>query len=111
MRNLRNIMKRAWEIKRQDSRNIFAECLKMAWAEAKKVVTRFAIPAWFMEKNADKVTTENLICFNTFNKNNIVKETEKAIQVELEMMTRSGMESRYTKKVWVPKSIIETYSF
>ena len=29
------IMKRAWEIKREDSENIFGLCLRMAWAEAK----------------------------------------------------------------------------
>lgn len=33
--NLSAIMKRAWEIKKEDSRNIFGLCLKMAWAEAK----------------------------------------------------------------------------
>src|SRR5699024_4810705 len=34
--NLHRIMKRAWEIKRQDKRNIFSFCLKMAWEEAKE---------------------------------------------------------------------------
>lgn len=34
--NKAQIMRRAWEIKREDSRNIFALCLKMAWAEARK---------------------------------------------------------------------------
>lgn len=34
--DLRKIMKRAWEIKRQDKRNIFSFCLKMAWEEAKE---------------------------------------------------------------------------
>lgn len=34
--NLSKIMKRAWEIKREDKNNIFGLCLKMAWAEAKK---------------------------------------------------------------------------
>ena len=33
--NLSKIMKRAWEIKKEDSNNIFAICLKMAWGEAK----------------------------------------------------------------------------
>lgn len=28
-------MKRAWEIKKENAENIFAECLKMAWTEAK----------------------------------------------------------------------------
>ena len=31
----KEIFKRAWQIKREDSRNIFSLCLKMAWAEAK----------------------------------------------------------------------------
>lgn len=33
--SLKNIMKRAWEIKKQDSQNLFSLCLKMAWSEAK----------------------------------------------------------------------------
>lgn len=33
--NLSAIMKRAWEIKREDSSYVFAICLKLAWAEAK----------------------------------------------------------------------------
>ena len=34
--NKAEIMKRAWEIKREDSRYIFGLCLKMAWTEAKE---------------------------------------------------------------------------
>ena len=34
--DLRKIMKRAWEIKKENSRNIFSLCLKMAWGEAKE---------------------------------------------------------------------------
>ena len=37
MMNLSKIMKRAWEIKKEDSRNIFSLCLKMAWEEAKNM--------------------------------------------------------------------------
>ena len=33
--NLSKIMTRAWEIKRKNKDNMFGECLKMAWAEAK----------------------------------------------------------------------------
>lgn len=33
--NLKEIMKRAWEIKKEDERNIFGLCLKSAWQEAK----------------------------------------------------------------------------
>lgn len=35
MWNLSRIMKKAWEIKKRNSQNIFSECLKMAWAIAK----------------------------------------------------------------------------
>ena len=35
--NLSEIMKRAWEIKKQDSRNIFSLCLRMAWKEVKEM--------------------------------------------------------------------------
>lgn len=31
------IFKKAWEIKKEDSRNLFSLCLKMAWAEAKQM--------------------------------------------------------------------------
>lgn len=34
--NLRKIMKRAWELKKEDEKNIFSLCLKMAWTEAKE---------------------------------------------------------------------------
>ncbi len=33
--DLSKIMKRAWQIKKEDERNIFGLCLKMAWEEAK----------------------------------------------------------------------------
>ena len=33
--NRAEIMKRAWEIKKEDSRNIWSLCLQMAWAEAR----------------------------------------------------------------------------
>ncbi len=33
--NLSKIMKRAWEIKKENTDNIFGECLKMAWVETK----------------------------------------------------------------------------
>ena len=34
--DLKKIMKRAWEIKKENSRNIFSICLKIAWEEAKE---------------------------------------------------------------------------
>lgn len=35
--NLHRIMSRAWEIKKEDKRNVFGLCLEMAWEEAKEV--------------------------------------------------------------------------
>lgn len=34
--DLKKIMSRAWEIKKENSRNIFSLCLKIAWEEAKE---------------------------------------------------------------------------
>ncbi len=34
--DLKKIMSRAWEIKKENSRNIFSLCLKAAWKEAKE---------------------------------------------------------------------------
>lgn len=34
--DLHRIMRRAWQIKKKNERNIFSLCLKMAWAEAKE---------------------------------------------------------------------------
>lgn len=34
--NLSEIMKRAWEIKKENTENIFSLCLRMAWQETKK---------------------------------------------------------------------------
>ena len=39
MINRSEVFKRAWELKREDSRNLFALCLKMAWAEAREQKT------------------------------------------------------------------------
>ena len=39
--NLSKIMKRAWEIKKMDKRNIFGLCLKIVWAEHKTEKIRF----------------------------------------------------------------------
>lgn len=36
-------MKRAWEIKKQDSRNIFSLCLRMAWNEAKGMKIKMCV--------------------------------------------------------------------
>lgn len=78
--------------------------------EAKTV--RFQIKAWFLNKNADTLTTAHCHVSPYFGKDNIIKETEKAYQVNLELVTNStGADTAYTKLVWVPKSVIEAYSF
>ena len=33
--DVRKVMKRAWEIKKENDKNIFGECLRMAWEEVK----------------------------------------------------------------------------
>lgn len=39
--DLSKIMKRAWEIKKENKKNIFSICLQLAWEEAKKAVVKF----------------------------------------------------------------------
>lgn len=113
--NKSEVMKRAWNLFRSNAKiGTFVEALCKAWSEAKenaKITVKYIIPDWFMNKNADKLTTSHLVCSQFFGKKDIRKETERAILVELEMMTRTGSDSRYTKTVWVPKSIVEEYCF
>ena len=99
---LKKVMKRAWEIKREDKRNIFGECLRMAWVEIKaaaKNVVFTKIAPWFLKK-MDSVTfmaLESGICVGDMV---IEKETEKAICVSTEW-------DGYRKMMWFPKSVVE----
>ena len=43
-------MTRAWEIKKENTDNIFSECLKMAWAEAKAPVAEKTKKELIMER-------------------------------------------------------------
>ena len=89
----------------------FAQALKELYKNAVKTV-RFQIKTWFINKNADKLTTAHCHVSPYFGKEDIVKETEKAYQVNLELVTNStGADTAYTKLVWVPKSVCEAYSF
>lgn len=67
---------------------------------------------WFYTKNQDSFYngTGHLVATNTgFSKDWIVKETEKAVCVEFPLVnTRSYEDSVYTKKVWLPKSVVVT---
>lgn len=110
--NKSEIMKKAWNIFRS-TKKTFSESLKEAWRQAKeatKTVIRYLIPDWFMNKNYEKVTTAHCRCYQTFSSDDIIKETEKAFCVELGMMTKSGSDTNYTKKLWIPKSIVEKYA-
>lgn len=109
--NKSEIMKKAWNIFRSTDHS-FSESLKRAWVQAKEAArstVRYMIPDWFMNKNIDKVTTAHCRCHQTFAREDIVKETEKALCVTLGMMTNSGIDTVYTKNVWIPKSIVEEY--
>lgn len=89
----------------------FAQALKELYKNAVKTV-RFQIKTWFLNKNADKLTTAHCHVSPYFGKEDIVKETEKAYQVNLELVTNStGADTAYTKLVWVPKSCVETYAY
>lgn len=112
--NKSEIFKRAWNLVRHQKKTL-SQALKESWDFAKRtteeIKKRYSIADWFMHKNIDKMTTAHLECHQTFSDKDIIKETEKAVYVELEMMTKSGFESRYTHKIWIPKSCVEVYYF
>lgn len=101
MWNLSRIMKKAWEIKKSNSQNIFGECLKMAWAIAKdsiKPIFDFGeVKEWFLLKT---LSNEELTAYRTgipF----VAKETEKAVLIKND--TKYGVIS-----FWCPKSCTMT---
>lgn len=96
------VMKRAWAIKKENSKNIFALCLKMAWQQAHEALNKrieedaakkVVVKSWFIDK------TLGLTVDAKHRTGRIVKETEKALFVVIK-----GMEN-----IWVPKSCIEKY--
>lgn len=61
---LRRIMKRAWQIKKENVKNIFSICLKMAWSEIKKVSKKtktkfndFRFKGFEMKRKSNKYIT------------------------------------------------------
>lgn len=114
--NKSKIMKRAWNLLRGNSKmNSFSECLKKAWAEAKetvKVTVRYSIKDWFYNKLVEEKRNGSWIVYSTFSKEDIVKETEKAVCVNMGVYNAStGAESIYMKKCWIPKSCVYEYRF
>ena len=97
--NLKSIMKKAWEIKKENKENIFSICLKMAWEEAKRntITTKFyGVKDWFLKKT---LTRDELYAYNVGDGAYIARETEKAVLVK--NMTDYGMIS-----FWCPKSCL-----
>lgn len=59
--NKAEIMRRAWEIRRQDDRYLFGLCLKMAWDEAKGIIKKMTGSkkqiAWAEDIKRDAIQT------------------------------------------------------
>ena len=60
------IMKRAWEIKKEDSRYIFGLCLKMAWAEAKEMEEKKEFTGFAKVERVDSMSGNDDASFYTF---------------------------------------------
>lgn len=89
--NLEKIMKRAWEIKKEDSRNIFGICLKMAWNEARK------------EENIivkEETTTNTLI-------ETLIRNIEKMAYSDYHI--HAGSDRKVFSKVWEKDGKKRTY--
>ena len=97
--DLSKIMKRAWEIKREDSKNIFGICLEMAWEEAKKAASKkvAVIKDWFLNK---KFGSEASHFSNSIE---IEKESEKAVFGKVGCSY--GTSVSYME-IWCPKSCL-----
>ena len=129
MMNLSKIMKRAWEIKKEEDlktknrkmihndfselkdceKAVFSICLSMAWEEAKKEAKEQAKRDSF--KRTENVATIKDWFYNKkfgnndcFSKNILIeKETDKAVfgKVECDMYGEAGI-----VEIWVPKSCL-----
>lgn len=100
--NLKAIMERAWEIKREHKANIFGFCLEMAWAEAKapkEEVKNYEIKKWFLEKNFSQNERYIINLAVISGELNVLNETEKAIQF------KADSDFGYIK-FWCPKSCL-----
>ncbi len=102
--NLKSIMKRAWEIKKEHKDNIFSLCLKMAWTEAKapaskEEVKSYEIKKWFLEKNFNQ-NQRYIINLSIISRElTVLSETEKALKF------RANSDFGYID-FWCPKSCL-----
>lgn len=105
------IFKKAWNMVK-NSKVSMSYALKEAWRHAKEravdVVERMRIKDWFYDKNAQNFRFRNGSAAQTFEKSDIVKETEKAYNLALEVESYDGEHVLFVKYVWVPKSCVET---
>lgn len=115
--NLSTIMKRAWELVKKAGMTI-SSGLKKAWEEAK--MNYLAVKEWFFNKEQDKATHYNVFMDFERNENStikvadgyvfakieeVIKETEKAIQVKISSGDVIGSYKGWT--CWIPKSLIK----
>ena len=101
---LKRVMTRAWEIKREDSRNIWGLCLKMAWAEIKsadKEVVFYGIKDWFAEKNFTQSERYIIKLAIAGGDLHVIDQTEKALK-----FTAESDYGDFT--FWCPKSCLMT---
>lgn len=116
--NLSEIMKKAWNMVRNNGMTI-SEALKLSWARAKRAVEgarkaaeiigkKLAIKEWFYRKNSQNFFFRNGSASRFFDQSDIVKETEKAYNLALEVESHDGERVLFVKNVWVPKNCVET---
>lgn len=129
---MKNIMKRAWELKKEYKNALFSECLKEAWKEYKKngveEMKTYIIANWFYEKNftgydlfiagnprenAKKYDATCCDYSRAFTEDDIIKETEKAYFINVRPEVDTAEETH--KQEWIPKSLVkevkDLYSF
>lgn len=98
----KEIMKRAWEIKRENEKYIFGECLRMAWKDSKNPLKKYIyIKTWFL----NKMEIPSYAIVNE--KVQVVGETEKAYKTIMETETIDG-EHDLVLNFWVPKKCTMT---
>lgn len=96
--DLSKIMKRAHEIKREDKKNVWGICLKMAWNEVKNPEI-LPIKYWFQKKLEEE---NNAYIYNW--ESTPIRESEKAVLINIKFQTFTGRE--FYKNCWIPKSCI-----
>jgi len=102
---LKKIMSKAWEIKKSNIKNVFSECLKMAWEFFKNPtietsIQKVTVKSWFISNNENLTSQEKTaIKFEAYF-GKVIKETEKAVQILFS--TDFG-----NVKLWTPKSCLE----